>query len=290
MQSMEAQTSRTTPQQDMLLCRRYAASLLAEGKAVEDVIAELAAMAWHPESARRLVEEALREAGDATARRTPTPDLRGLPSSLAIGERTIRLQARIRHPDIYLFGDFASDDECGAIVRAAEPKLIRSQVVVADGDLAGTGAESYYRTSDQAVLRHGSHPEVDRIVARLAQLVGWPVAMMENPQVVRYRPGEDFSPHYDFFDPDMHRERITLTGQRLATAILYLNTPAHGGMTAFRDVETEIYPHLGSLLLFSYATPDESSRTQHAGVPVLGEEKWIMTLFLRDREYVPQTD
>jgi prolyl 4-hydroxylase len=268
---------------DTPLCRGHAAALLAEGKSPEQVAVEFAAMGWHAESARRLVGEA--RAGNGATKGAPAPDLRGLPSCVRIGGRLLKLQARTHRPDACLFGNFASRAECAAIVDAARPALVRSQVIVADGELAGNGAESYHRTSDQAVMQRGTHAVVDRLAARLARLVEWPVGFMENPQVVRYRPGEDFSPHQDFFDAEAHRERIQRDGQRLATAILYLNTPPQGGMTTLLDAEMEIYPHAGSLLLFSYANADETARTRHSGVPVPAGEKWILTFFLRDRAY-----
>src|SRR5690606_12991795 len=133
-------------------CRQHAATLLARGKSPDQVVADLAAAGWHTGSARRLVEEArFPERNAARAIRVPAADLRGLPSLLRVGGRQVRLQARSRHPDACLFGNFASGAECAAIVAAAKPGLVRSQVVVADGELAGTGTESYYRTSEQAV-------------------------------------------------------------------------------------------------------------------------------------------
>lgn len=273
--------------QDTPLCRQHAATLLAQGKSPDQVVADLAAAGWHAGSARRLVEEAqIPQRSAAQAIRVPAADLGGLPSRLRVGGRQLRLQVRSHHPDACLFGNFASSAECAAIMAAAQPGLVRSQVVVADGELAGTGTESYYRTSEQAVMRHGEHVVVDRLAARLAELTRWPLEYMENPQVVRYRPGEDFSPHHDFFDPEAHDERIRRDGQRLATAIAYLNTPSLGGMTALLDIELEIYPHRGSLLLFSYANADEGSASRHSGVPVAAGEKWIMSFFLRDRPYV----
>jgi prolyl 4-hydroxylase len=282
MEAMSATDRRN--RHDTPLCRRHAAALLAEGKSPEQVAVEFAAMGWHAESARRLVGEA-RTARGAPATRAPAPDLRGLPSSVRIGGRVLKLQARTHRPDACLFGNFAGRAECAAIVEAARPALARSQVIVADGELAGNGAESYHRTSEQAVMRRGAHAAVDRLAARLSRLVDWPLEFMENAQVVRYRPGEDFSPHQDFFDVEAHGERIRRDGQRLATAILYLNTPSHGGMTTLLDAEMEIYPHEGSLLLFSYASANEASRTRHSGVPVPAGEKWILTFFLRDRAY-----
>lgn len=51
----------------------------------------------------------------------------------------------------------------------------------------------------------------------------------------------------------------------------------------FSDVELEILPQAGNALLFSYPEASRDSLTLHAGVPLGSGEKWIATIFLRDR-------
>jgi prolyl 4-hydroxylase len=43
---------------------------------------------------------------------------------------------------------------------------------------------------------------VRRIEARIARVLRWPVENGEGLQVLHYRPGAEYKPHYDYFDPD----------------------------------------------------------------------------------------
>jgi prolyl 4-hydroxylase len=102
-------------------------------------------------------------------------------------------------------------------------------------------------------------------------------------EVVRYRPGAEFTPHYDFFCPKVYSDVIRRSGQRVATVLVYLNTPPCGGATTFPDAEIEFVPQQGNALLFSYPRAAPDSLTLHAGVPVGSGEKWIGTFFLVDK-------
>ena len=76
-----------------------------------------------------------------------------------------------------------------------------------------------------------------------------------------------------------------LHGQRLATVILYLNEPEQGGDTAFVDRDLRVTPTKGNAVFFSYLSADASSKTLHAGLPVLAGEKWIANKWLRARPF-----
>lgn len=257
------------------LSRRHVESQLKTGKTPEQVVSDLVAMRWHPQSALDLVSQMRGDLKCVDGIAMPGPDLLRLPTSLRVGEVSMPILMKSSKPNVVLLACAASGDECAAIIDFARTRLLRSQVIVGDGELVGKIAETYARTSDQASFPPGACPEIDRVIERIQALTAWPSSHFEHAQVVRYRPGEDFAPHYDYFS-------IAVEGQRVTTAIVYLNTPANGGMTAFIDSELEIYPQQGNLLLFSYPIPDESSKSRHAGVPIASGEKWILTVFLRD--------
>ena len=66
---------------------------------------------------------------------------------------------------------------------------------------------------------------------------------------------------------------------------LYLNEPARGGGTTFPDVGFEVAPVRGNAVFFSYDRPHPSTRTLHAGAPVLEGEKWVATKWLREGRF-----
>jgi prolyl 4-hydroxylase len=71
-------------------------------------------------------------------------------------------------------------------------------------------------------------------------------------------------------------------GQRVATLVMYLNTPNQGGGTTFPDVSLEVAPIKGNAVFFSYDRPHAVTRTLHGGAPVVEGEKWVATKWLRE--------
>ncbi|HRO82176.1 MAG TPA: 2OG-Fe(II) oxygenase, partial [Alicycliphilus denitrificans] len=114
-----------------------------------------------------------------------------------------------------------------------------------------------------------------------------PVENGEGLQVLHYRPGAEYKPHYDYFDPaEPGTPRLLRRGgQRVATLVIYLNDPVRGGGTTFPDVPLEIGPRQGNAVFFSYGRAHPGSRTLHGGAPVIEGEKWIATKWLREREF-----
>lgn len=187
------------------------------------------------------------------------------------------------NPRVVLFGNLLSPEECQAIIDAAGSRMARSLTV----QTATGGQEvNQARTSDGMFFERGENAVVARLEQRIARLVNWPVQNGEGLQVLHYRPGAEYKPHYDYFDPQEAGTPSILQrgGQRVATLVIYLNSPAKGG-TTFPDVPLEIAPRQGNAVFFSYERPHPSTRTLHGGAPVTEGEKWIATKWLREREF-----
>ena len=129
---------------------------------------------------------------------------------------------------------------------------------------------------------------VAAIEARIARLLGWPLENGEGLQVLRYGPGAEYKPHYDYFDPAEPGTASILArgGQRVATLIMYLQEPDQGGATVFPDLRLQVVPRRGSAVFFSYSQAHPCSQSLHGGMPVLAGEKWIATKWLREDEFV----
>lgn len=104
-------------------------------------------------------------------------------------------------------------------------------------------------------------------------------------KVLRYATGAQYAPHYDYFEPDAPGTPVLLQhgGQRVASLVMYLNTPERGGATRFPDVHLDVAAVKGNAVFFSYDRPHPMTRTLHAGAPVLAGEKWVATKWLRER-------
>jgi prolyl 4-hydroxylase len=214
----------------------------------------------------------------------PQPDLRGAPRQIDAGDRVVDVIVSLRQPQLVVLGNLLSAEECEALVEAARPRMARSLTVQ-----TRTGGEELNadRTSNGMFFRRGESELVQRIEARIARLLHWPVENGEGLQVLQYRPGSEYKPHYDYFDPkEPGTPAITRRGgQRVATLVMYLNEPARGGGTTFPDVGLEVAPQRGHAVFFAYDKPQPSTRTLHGGAPVLEGEKWVATKWLREREF-----
>jgi len=275
--------------------RRWIVAQTEAGCRPEDVLAAMRASGWEDQVAACALEQTLRERlaeldrdahqGPAGRSAVPEPDLAGAPTVLAVGGRPVRVLVAMQHPRVVVFGGLLSDDECTGLVALAAPRLARSETV----DNATGGSEvNPARTSDGMFFERGEAPLIATIEARIAELLRWPPEKGEGLQILRYRPGAEYRPHHDYFDPQHPgTARVLLRGgQRVGTLVMYLNTPEGGGSTTFPDVGLEVAPVRGNAVFFSYDRAHPDTRTLHGGAPVTAGEKWVATKWLREREFI----
>ena len=263
------------------------------GHPAETILAGMRASGWRDEVAVEAVERTLRDHLDAQrvaatpppAVAVPEPDLDGAPGVLRAGDREVRVIASLRSPRVLVLGGLLDDDECEALIASAAPRLARSETVV-----YATGGSQVHdaRTSRGMFFARGETALCERIERRIAALAKWPVENGEGLQVLHYRAGAEYRPHYDWFDPAQPGTAAVLArgGQRVATLVMYLNTPERGGATVFPDAGLEVAAIRGHAVFFSYERAHASSRTLHGGAPVVEGEKWVATKWLREREFV----
>jgi prolyl 4-hydroxylase len=214
----------------------------------------------------------------------PEPDLVQSPSKLVVDGHEIKIVMTMRNPRVVVFGNFLTHDECDELAALANTRLARSETVV---NATGGSEVNVARTSDGMFFGRGENAVCSRIEARIAQLLNWPIENGEGLQVLRYRPGAEYKPHYDYFDPAQPGTPAILKrgGQRVGTLVMYLNTPELGGATTFPDVHLEVAPVKGHAVFFSYDRPHPMTRSLHGGAPVLAGEKWVATKWLREGRF-----
>jgi prolyl 4-hydroxylase len=214
----------------------------------------------------------------------PEIDLSQAPREIDLDDRTVRVISSLNLPRVVVLGGLLSDEECDALIAAASPRMARSLTVETK-----TGGEALNpdRTSNGMFFNRGESELLQRIEARIARLIGWPVENGEGMQVLNYKPGAEYKAHYDYFDPAEPGTPTILQrgGQRVGTLLMYLNNPVRGGGTTFPDAGLEVMPQRGNAVFFSYDRPEPATRTLHGGAPVIEGEKWIATKWLRQREF-----
>lgn len=226
----------------------------------------------------------VRRDGASALRSLPDLDLALSPRQVDAGDRMVDVIASLSQPRVVVLGNLLSAEECDALIESARPQMARSLTVATK-----TGGEELNpdRTSSGTFFARGQTAEVARVEARIARLLNWPVENGEGLQVLHYRPGAEYKPHYDYFDPGEPGTPSILKrgGQRLATLVMYLSEPARGGGTTFPDAGLEVAPVRGNAVFFNYDRPHPSTRTLHGGAPVIEGEKWVATKWLREREF-----
>ena len=268
--------------------REWIVAQATAGQPPEAVLKSMLASGWHEDVAVAALEDTLRGYLDEHARAAGLPPPCVVPEPLA-GESSATLRAQdrevhvlmaMRNPRVIVFGALFSDAECDELVECASERLVRSETVKMD---TGGNEVNEARTSDGMFFTRGENALIARLEERIAALLAWPAVNGEGLQILRYRPGAEYKPHYDYFDPAQAGTPGILKrgGQRVASLVCYLNTPASGGATVFPEVQLDVAPVKGNAVFFSYDRPHPMTRSLHGGAPVIVGEKWVATKWLR---------
>ena len=184
-----------------------------------------------------------------------------------------------------LYDNFLTDEECEHIKAVAQPYMRRSAVVGKNF----SNVETRIRSSAGTFFDRGQDAIISRIEERVARLTNIPLNHGEGLQILHYDFAQEYQPHFDFFEPQTEEEARMLqeSGNRVETLIFYLNEPEEGGATYFPQLKLSIHPKKGSVIRFGYLGSDgvPDRRSEHAGLPIVKGEKWIMTKWLRERPF-----
>ena len=178
---------------------------------------------------------------------------------------------------------------CDWIVGQCAGRLIRAEV---DDPRTGLPVMGQTRTNRVANFTLAETSALNVLIqSRIGAAIGAPLSVMEAFAVLNYLPGEEASDHFDYLDPAIpaYAEEIARVGQRVATALLYLNDAYQGGETNFPELGLAHRGAQGDALIFfsvdRSGAPDP--RTRHAGRPPTSGEKWVLSQFVRDRPLAP---
>jgi prolyl 4-hydroxylase len=236
--------------------------------------------------ARAVIEEARRRAGRPLLTPRPMPEIGSGANIIHTPDREVKVLLSMKSPRVVLLGDVLSDEECNALVEYGRARLEPSPVISENDEKVRLHE---HRSSRGAMLQRGESELVARIEARIAALTAWPVERGEGLQVLQYEKGNEYRPHFDWFDPSLPgpRKHLERGGQRVATMIMYLSDVEQGGGTSFPEIGLQVQPKKGCAVFFgntdANGMPDR--RTLHAGEPVESGTKVIATKWLREREY-----
>jgi prolyl 4-hydroxylase len=173
---------------------------------------------------------------------------------------------------------------CTYLMQLAAPALQRAEVHDDDEGLRvhemRTNSIARFSVTDMDVV-------LRLIEQQIAAISGLPLQFQEDLNVLRYLPGEEYRPHFDFFDPRVarFREQLATRGQRVATVLVYLSDGFEGGDTAFEQLSFRFRGEPGDAIVFRNvdAAGEPDRRTLHAGLAPSSGEKWVISKWIRDR-------
>lgn len=189
-------------------------------------------------------------------------------------------------PSVYIVNNFLTNSECEHIIKISKKKLKPSLV---SGDKKGFSSKG--RTSYNCWIKHDYDNIFYKIALTISNLVNIPLENAEQFQVIYYDKDAEYRPHYDGWEHNKSEKTLRSMkygGQRLVTALCYLNNIEEGGSTQFTKLKLDVNSEKGKLLIFKNVYSDTNIRHKnsiHAGMPVIKGEKYAFNLWFREHSY-----
>ncbi|ESQ46232.1 hypothetical protein EUTSA_v10000619mg [Eutrema salsugineum] len=219
-------------------------------------------------------------------------------------DSNIPFQVLSWQPRTFYFPNFATKQQCEAIINMAKHNLKPSQLAARIGETAETIQN--HRTSTGVYIRADDDKSgiLAAIEEKIAIATRVPRDYYEPFNILRYRLGQKYDPHHDAFNP---ADYGPLRSQRLASFLLYLSTVEEGGETMFpfeswRNMEGNydykkcvgltIKPRQGDAIFFYNLLPNGTIDpiSLHGSCPVIKGEKWVATKWIRDQSFEDYED
>ncbi|HYW16794.1 MAG TPA: 2OG-Fe(II) oxygenase [Allosphingosinicella sp.] len=177
-------------------------------------------------------------------------------------------------PAITRFEALFTAEECVWLAASAAPMLAPATVVEPG---SGRQLSDPVRVCDSAGFTWPlENPAVQALNRRLAAASGTAAGQGEPLQVLRYRPGGEYRPHFDAI--------AGFANQRAMTMLVWLNDGYEGGETWFPTPGLKLKGRIGDAILFWNTGPDgrRDPASGHSGLPVIAGEKLIASRWIRE--------
>ena len=189
-------------------------------------------------------------------------------------------------PTVFELKNLLSEEECDYLVGLAGPLVAQSKVY---NPLTGTSQINSVRTAGEAPFWLTNQTLVVHCLnMRMAKAAGLPVFCGETMNILMYRQGDEYRPHFDFFSENVRgMPDFARSGQRVRTLLTYLSDDFIAGQTHFLETGLKYRGRVGDAILFYNVLEDGSPdrTTKHAGLPVEQGVKWLASKWFRERKY-----
>ncbi len=199
-------------------------------------------------------------------------DAAGNPKSVPEGKRLSD------DPAVTHFPQLLSEPECRYLMESTGNRFEPSMVYDSNRQLV----RDEVRTSDGSTIHWLiESPAIVAINRRIAAISGSKYEDGEALALLRYSPGQEYRPHFDFVQGVENR--------RLMTALIYLNDDYEGGETAFVRTGLTVKGKTGDVILFRNDGSDGGPNplSEHAGLPITKGVKYLATRWIREARWIP---
>jgi prolyl 4-hydroxylase len=175
--------------------------------------------------------------------------------------------------------NFLTKEECDLIVSHSEDKFSKANTL---------GKNNDYRIAEGCWLKD-DELNIGNIRKKISELINLPLENLEAFHVVKYGVGGKYDVHYDYFQEgtEYYQEQMNRGGQRLKTALMYLNDDFEGGETFFPKFGLKISPVKGKLLSWDNVVNGKTNPfSSHAGLPVKSGFKYIAVIWAREKKFI----
>jgi prolyl 4-hydroxylase len=181
-------------------------------------------------------------------------------------------------PKIFYFKALFTEAECRHLMEATgnkfDPSMVydKSRQLVRDEIRTSDGSTVHWLIEDPAIVA---------LNRRIAAISGSEYEHGEALALLRYSPGQEYRPHFDYVQGAANR--------RLMTALIYLNDDYDGGETEFVRTGLKVKGGVGDVVLFHNEGADRAPNplSEHAGLPVTRGQKYLATRWIREARWIP---
>ena len=198
---------------------------------------------------------------------------------------------------LHVYDNVLSENYCNEIITKTTDHLSHTRLnPIGNYDIQiekGRTSNQYFIPSDD-----GMDKKIDECASKLTKINS---NKFENTSIIRYQKGQEYKQHHDYFSDEGHgidkiRQReLKISGNRVATALFFLNDGFEGGETIFPLVNNlTIKPKTGRCIVWMNQFKHNSLGKEikqvngislHAGLPIIKGEKFIATKWIREKKY-----
>lgn len=186
-------------------------------------------------------------------------------------------------PRIGMIAGFLPPEVCDWLIVQGRERLARAKVF---DHQTGAAVVHDVRTNSAAeFLLEDSDLVLLLVQTKIGAFARAPYWLLEPPNILHYEVGQEFKPHFDWFNADEPGEAAEMRarGQRVLTFLVYLNAGFEGGETDFPEAAQRFKGAKGQALYFhnADASGNPAPLTRHAGLAPTKGEKWILSQWVR---------